>query len=205
EAHPFFMQLDETDLMILKVLQDNGRLSYRQIADKVKVSVPTISNKIANLEKARVIRGYSAILDPDRLGETSVMITVKARPSDLKGVGETLAKDEHVRGAFLLSNCRLLLSCTFPETHQVNDFINRLGQVTEIIDYDVGSVIGAIRDDPRAIVSSGLSTVLECAYCKVPFRGPGVKLKLDGKEYHVCCPVCAKGLQDKYDKIKEKA
>lgn len=199
------MQLDETDLLILRVLQENGRLSYRQIADKVKVSVPTISNKVTNLEKSGVIRGYSAILDPDRLGEVSVMIMVKARPSDLKGVGEILAKDEHVRGAFLLNNCRLLLSCTFTETHQVNGFIDRLGQVPEIIEYEVGSVIGALRDDPRAIVSSGLSTVLECAYCRQPFKGTGVKLRLDGKEYHVCCPVCSKGMQEKFARIKEKA
>jgi Lrp/AsnC family leucine-responsive transcriptional regulator len=199
------MQLDETDLLILRILQENGRLSFRQIAEKVKVSVPTISNKVANLEKIGVIRGYSAILDPERLGEMSVMIIVKARPSDLKGVGERLAKDEHVRGAYLLSNCRLLLSCTFPEAYQVNDFISRLGEVPEIMDYEVGNVIGVIRDDPRAVVSSGLSTVLDCAYCKEPFKGSGVKVKLDDKDYHVCCPVCAKGLQEKYAKIKEKA
>ncbi len=199
------MQLDETDLQILRVLQGNGRLSFRQIADKVKVSVPTISNKIANLEKMGVILGYSALLDPDRLGETSVMITVKARPSDLRSVGERLAKDEHVRSAYLLSNCRVLLGCTFLEASQVNEFIGRLGEVQEIIDYEVGSVIGSIRDDPRAIVRPGLTTVLECAYCKEPFKGNGVKLRLDGKEYHVCCPVCAKGFQEKYNKLKEKA
>jgi DNA-binding Lrp family transcriptional regulator len=199
------MQLDETDLMILKILQDNGRLSFRQIADKVKVSVPTISNKIANLERTGVIRGYSAILDPDRLGEMSVIVAIKARPTDLKTVGERLAKDEHVRGAFLLSNCRLLLSCTFPEPYMVNDFIGRLGDVPEITDYEVGSVIGSIRDDPRAIIRPGLSTVLECAFCKEPFKSSGVKVKQDDKEYHVCSPVCAKGLQEKYSKIKEKA
>jgi|GEM_PF-325349 len=205
QTHPFLMQLDETDLLILKVLQENGRLSFRQIADKVKVSVPTISNKIANLEKTGVIRGYSAILDPDRLGEMSVMIAVKARPSDLRAVGERLAKDEHVRGAYLLSNCRLLLSCTFLEAYQVNDFISHLGEIPEIMDYEVGNVIGSIRDDSRAIVSPGLSTVLECAFCKQPFKGTGVKIKLEGKDYHVCSSVCAKGLQEKVSKIKEKA
>jgi len=199
------MQLDDTDLQILKVLQENGRLSFRQIAEKVKVSVPTISSKIANLERTGVIRGYSAILDPERLGEMSVMISVKARPSDLKAVGERLAKDEHVRGAYLLSNCRLLLSCTFPESYKVNEFIGRLGEVPEILDYEAGSVIGAIRDNPRAIVRAGLSTVLECAYCREPFKGAGAKVSLDGRDYHVCCPVCAKGLQEKYSKIKEKA
>jgi Lrp/AsnC family transcriptional regulator, leucine-responsive regulatory protein len=199
------MQLDDTDLQILKVLQENGRLSFRNIAEKVKVSVPTVSSKIANLEKTGAIRGYSAILDPERLGEMSVMILVKTRPSDLKAVGERLAKDEHVRAAYLLSNCRLLLSCTFLESYKVNEFIGRLGEVPDVLDYEVGSVIEAIRDDPRAIVRAGLCTVLECAYCRQPFKGAGAKVSLDGKDNHVCCPACAKGLQENYSKIKEKA
>lgn len=197
--------MDETDLMILRVLQENGRLSFRQIADKVKVSVPTVSNKIASLERVGVIRGYAAILDPERLGEMSVMIAVKARPSDLRGVADRLVLDEHVRGAYLLSNCRLLLSCTFIEPFQVNDFINRFGEVPEILDYEVGNVVRAVRDDQRALVRPGLATVLDCAYCHEPFKGDGAKVKLDGKEYHLCCPICAKAFQEKYDRIKGKA
>ena len=60
------MDLDETDVNILRVLQENGRLSFRQIADRVKVSVPTVSSKIAVMEQAGVIRGYTVFLDTER-------------------------------------------------------------------------------------------------------------------------------------------
>lgn len=196
------MHLDETDVQILRVLQENGRLSFRQIADKVKVSVPTVSSKIASLEKLGIIKGYSACLDPERLGEMSVMVSVRARPSHLRAVAERLAKDDHVRGAFLLSNCRILLSCTFNDPLLINDFVTSLGEVPEIIDYDVGSVIATIRDEPRAHVQAGISTVMDCAYCHERYRGEGGRVRLDSREYHVCCPTCAKALQEKHSRMK---
>jgi DNA-binding Lrp family transcriptional regulator len=196
------VELDETDVQILKVLVEDGRISYRRIADKIKVSVPTVSSKIASLESTGVIKRYTAMLDPERLGETSVMVMVKARPSDLREVATSLANDEHVRGAYLLSNCTLLLSCTFTEPAQMRRLVNRLSEVREVTDYDMGKVVETMRDEPRAMVRSGLTSILECAYCREPFRGEGVKVRLDSKDYHVCCPVCAKALQDKYGRLK---
>ena len=53
----FHMKLDNTDVRILKVLQENGRLSFRQIADRVKVSVPTVSSKVGTMENMGIIKG----------------------------------------------------------------------------------------------------------------------------------------------------
>ena len=45
-----------------------------------------MSNKINNLEKLGVVRGYRAELDPERLGELSVVLIVKSKPSDLNKI-----------------------------------------------------------------------------------------------------------------------
>lgn len=199
------MNLDETDVNILKVLQENGRLSFRQIAEKVKVSVPTISNKIAAMENAGVIRGYTAILDTEKLGELSVMITIKAKPSELKMVADKLSSDPQVRSVFLLSNGRTLLNCTFTEPHMVNEFVTHLGDVPEIMEYEIANIIGVVREGPRAMVRAGISVIMQCAYCKKEIRDEGVRLKLDGKDYYLCCPTCTKAFQEKYDRLKAKA
>lgn len=98
------MDLDETDVNILKVLQVNGRLSFRQISEKVKVSVPTVSSKISCMEDMGIIRGYQTDLDAERLGELSVVLTIKAKPSELKAVADRFQTDDHVRKLFTLSN-----------------------------------------------------------------------------------------------------
>ena len=196
------MQLDDTDVQILRVLQMNGRLSYRQIAERVKVSVPTVSSKIAALERSGVIRGYAANLDPERLGGQSVMITVRARPADLRTVAERLAEDEQVRGAFLLSNCRVLLSCTFTEPRLVNEFVDRMGQISEITEYEVGNVVAIVRDDARALLRTGSATASECAHCHETYQGEGLRVRLDSRDYQVCSGACARAIQDKYLRMR---
>ena len=57
------MELDETDKKILNVLVNNSRLSFRQIAKKVNVSVATVMHHIHKLEKENVIERYTTKLD----------------------------------------------------------------------------------------------------------------------------------------------
>jgi len=198
------MNLDETDVNILKVLQENGRLSFRQIAEKVKVSVPTISNKIASMENAGVIKGYTATLDTEKLGEMSVIITIKAKPSELKRVADKFSADPHVRSVFLLSNGRIMLHCTFTEAHLINDFVTRLGDITEIMEYEIYTIIGVVREGPRALVKKGISVVMQCSYCKKEIRDEGTRVRVEGKDYYLCCPTCTKAFQENNERIKSK-
>ena len=62
------MDLDETDVKILKALTGDGRLSCRQVAKQCGVSIGTALSRMRKLEDAGVIRGYSALLDHEKLG-----------------------------------------------------------------------------------------------------------------------------------------
>jgi len=71
------MKLDDIDHKILIELQRSGRESASHIAEKIKVSVPTISERIRKLEDGGVILGFQAIVDPAELGlDVSAIITV---------------------------------------------------------------------------------------------------------------------------------
>ncbi len=159
------MPLDGNDIRILEVLQANGRMSFRQIAEKVNISVPTVSSKVSNLERMGAIRGYRADLDTERLGEMSAVVTIKARPSDLSTVARRLMDDDEVRQVFFLSNGRLMLVCTFTRTHMINDFAVRLGNIAEIAEYDIANVISVGKEADRASVVPGLQVVMPCQQC----------------------------------------
>ena len=62
------MGIDEIDLKILEVLIRDARLSSRQVADKVGVSVGTALARIRRMEREGIIKGYSAIVDHEKLG-----------------------------------------------------------------------------------------------------------------------------------------
>ncbi len=56
------------DAEILNILVDNARLSAREVAKKAGVSAVTAINKIKELEKAGIIKGYSAEIDSEKIG-----------------------------------------------------------------------------------------------------------------------------------------
>ncbi|MCG2584778.1 Lrp/AsnC family transcriptional regulator [Massilia sp. TS11] len=62
------ISLDKTDRRILAILQQDGRLSNQDIADKVSLSPSPCLRRIKRLEEAGVIKQYVALLDPAQIG-----------------------------------------------------------------------------------------------------------------------------------------
>ncbi|MEV6741712.1 Lrp/AsnC family transcriptional regulator [Streptomyces sp. NPDC051104] len=60
--------IDETDMRILEALQRDGRASYAELARTVSMSASAVTERVRRLEESGVIRGYSAVVDPQRLG-----------------------------------------------------------------------------------------------------------------------------------------
>ena len=62
------LAIDEIDRKILNELLRDCRRSYRSISRRAGVSVGTVLARVRKLESAGVIKGYSAILDHEKLG-----------------------------------------------------------------------------------------------------------------------------------------
>ena len=93
--------LDEIDKKIIRVLEDDARTSLRKISELVKVSLGTVSNRVKKMEKNRVIKGYSVILDPDQIGwELNVVIGLRIQKGRLIEIQEKIAKDSRVHGVY---------------------------------------------------------------------------------------------------------
>ena len=67
------IELNKTDLKILKLLQENAALSTAEIAEKVGLSQSPCWRRISRLEKVGIIKNRVAILDHDRLGMAVVV------------------------------------------------------------------------------------------------------------------------------------
>jgi len=62
------MQLDSYDKAILNALQNNGRLSNQELADKIGLSPSACLRRFKALEESEVITGYRTLLDAKKLG-----------------------------------------------------------------------------------------------------------------------------------------
>ncbi len=62
------LNLDRTDRALLRLLQQEGRLSNTELAERVNLSPSAALRRVQRLEAAGVIAGYSARLDAPALG-----------------------------------------------------------------------------------------------------------------------------------------
>ena len=93
--------LDDIDKKIIRVLEDDARTSLRKISELVDVSLGTVSNRVKRMEKNGIIRGYSVILDPDKIGwELNVVIGLRIQKGRLIEIQERIAKDSRVHGVY---------------------------------------------------------------------------------------------------------
>ena len=61
-------KLDRIDLNILHILQQEGRISYVELADKVGLSTTPCMERVKRLEQEHIIEGYQAIVNPTAIG-----------------------------------------------------------------------------------------------------------------------------------------
>lgn len=131
---------DDTDWRILDVLQREGRATYADIARAVAMSSSAVTERVRRLEEAGIIRGYSAVVDPERLG-LPILAFVRLRyPNgnykpfhDLLGTTPEILEAHHVTG----DDCFVLKVTARSMSHleTVSGKIGSLGSVTTSVVY----------------------------------------------------------------------
>lgn len=61
-------QLDGVGWRLLRLLQENARISFRQIGEIVGLTAPAVAERVRRLEDAGIIRGYTANIDLAKAG-----------------------------------------------------------------------------------------------------------------------------------------
>lgn len=75
------MKLDRYDLKILEILSRDGRITKSKLAEAINLSVSPCWERVRRLEKAGIIEGYSARINPEALVKRTpvwVQIELKA-------------------------------------------------------------------------------------------------------------------------------
>ncbi len=85
--------LDATDRKIIGELTSNGRLSFAELGRRVSLSSPAVAERVQRLERAGVITGYRAEIDPRALGyQLTAIIRIKPGPRQLERIPELAAE-----------------------------------------------------------------------------------------------------------------
>ncbi|MGP3983010.1 Lrp/AsnC family transcriptional regulator [Streptomyces sp. KR80] len=107
--------LDPVDLQILRLLQNDARTTYRDLAEAVGVAPSTCLDRVARLRRSGVILGHELRLDPAKLGRgLEALLLVQVRPHRRELIGPFV---ERIRA---LPESRALFHLTGPDDYLVH-------------------------------------------------------------------------------------
>jgi len=105
-------KIDDKDIAILALLQENSKLTAKQIAKKVNSPITTVFAKIKRMEELGIIKEYRAILDPEKIGSTTaafILASVSYRtkgdnsPVSQRVVAEEISKFQEVQEVHIIT------------------------------------------------------------------------------------------------------
>ncbi|HEY9593992.1 MAG TPA: Lrp/AsnC family transcriptional regulator [Spirochaetia bacterium] len=88
--------IDATDRKILELLQVNGRMSNAEMAEAVGLTVSSVHERVKKLERKGIIKGYVAVVDPEKLGKPMlafVRLTVSSHETAKEGIQQLCSSE----------------------------------------------------------------------------------------------------------------
>ncbi|MCB8878841.1 Lrp/AsnC family transcriptional regulator [Acidisoma cellulosilytica] len=100
-------KLDEFDIKILRLLQDNARITTQELADRVGLSATPCARRVKRMEDEGLIVNYVTLLDPERLGVgLTVFVNVRLNTQAAKTFAafeEAIKQLPEIVGCYLLA------------------------------------------------------------------------------------------------------
>jgi len=145
--------LDETDVEILKALTLDARLSSRQIAKQCGVSIGTVLSRIKRMENEGIIRGYSALLDQEKLGyELTVVSEITVSKGRLLEVENEIARLPNVCCVYDVTGLiDAVIIAKFHNREELGKFTKRLLAIPFVERTNTHVVLTSIKEDFRLI------------------------------------------------------
>lgn len=126
--------MDEKDERILNVLKENSKLSTQQISKRVSIPITTVHHRIKRLEKDGVIKKYTVVLDPKKIGKPiSAYILVTVNYNLLKQIKRTqhdLAKklkshDNVEEASMVTGGTDIIIKIRVKDIDELDDFVTK--------------------------------------------------------------------------------
>jgi DNA-binding Lrp family transcriptional regulator len=141
------VKLDSGDSGVLRLIQENCRLTAREISDRTHLPVTTVFAKIKRLERIGLVKGYHAVLNAKELGVGTTAFVL----ASFAYKGEERAASQH-RVAREIAN--------FPEVQEVHIISGEWDILIKVKAKDVDSVGKYVVDKLRLV--KGIEKTLTC-------------------------------------------
>jgi DNA-binding Lrp family transcriptional regulator len=145
--------LDNTDKLLLRIIQQDSRISLQKIARRLGVPKSTVHYRIGRLERENIIEGYYAKLNAGRLGYdylAVVLVRAKYGPQYHKKVGLRLSRIPGVWAIYyVLGDWDFIVLIRAINRDDYMRKLERLSNMTDIERTSTQVVARVVKEDPR--------------------------------------------------------
>jgi DNA-binding Lrp family transcriptional regulator len=142
--------MDKIDEKILKNLMVDARVSARQLALKLGMSTVTILSRIKKLEKEKIIKGYTALIDHEKLGYDLTAIIEIIAKKDILDIEDKLSKIDNVCGVYdITGNTDTVIIAKFKERTELSSFVKALSAMANVENTITHVVLNTAKEDFR--------------------------------------------------------
>lgn len=136
-------------MQIITLLQEDSRLSFNKIASRLGVSVGTAYNRVKSLEALGIVKGYTTVLDPAKLGyEYTAVILIQAGGKHLTEVETEIAKARSVVAVYdITGDYDAAVIAKFKDRSSLNDFVKSLLSTPNVTRTVTNVVLNVIKED----------------------------------------------------------
>jgi Lrp/AsnC family leucine-responsive transcriptional regulator len=193
--------LDETDLDILRLLVEDARRPYSEIADRVNVSPPTVSDRVERLAELGVIERFTIDIDRAKISRgIPVFVELELQPDADDRIAKRLADADPIEHVYLTADAKLHAHAIVPEGN-VRETLRKAIDMELVESVDV-SILESQTWDPKV---TDAELRLSCDECQNAVAHDGVTTQIDGELFHFCSDDCHDTFEDRYATISSQA
>jgi DNA-binding Lrp family transcriptional regulator len=146
--------VDDIDRNIIRLLQEDSRKSFNKIAENLGIAVGTAYNRVKNLEDKGILRGYTIVLDPTKLGYgLTSLILIQADGRYLPEVEKELAKLDEVISIYdITGDYDVAVVARFKNRATLNNFIKSTLKMPHVSKTVTNVVLNVVKEDFRVKV-----------------------------------------------------
>lgn len=146
-------RVDELDLKILRIMKNDSRKSYREIAGLLKTATATIIKRVREMEKNGVIKGYGADIDYEKLGyDIIAVVELTISKGKLIEMEQEISKIPNVFGVYdITGTCDAILLARFKSRRELNSMIKNLLKLEYIERTNTHLVLNVIKEGSNLV------------------------------------------------------
>jgi len=146
--------IDDLDRKIIRVLNQNARQSFRDVAKEIGTSVTAVINRVKKLEESGFILGYIPLVDPEYFGLNLIaIIALRISKGKLLETQEQIAKNSRAVAVYdITGEWDSLIVGYFKDRQDLNDFIKELLSLENVDRTVTHIVLNVVKEERRILV-----------------------------------------------------